>query len=113
VNREIKFRAWDDKEGKMWNPVVGHDGVLMTGTGLGTWVTYPAYEDPLMQYTGLKDKNGKEIYEGDVVYVAGYGDYNVEFPFIELYEAIFEGDIGEIKGNIYENPELLELNNEQ
>ena len=52
-------------------------------------------------------KNSAEIYEGDVVYLAGYGDYVVEFPFTELHEGMAENDVGDILGNIYENPELL------
>ena len=97
----FKFRAWDVVNLEM----TLHDSFYE----LQKW---NRAEDELlyfelMQCTGLKDKHGKLIFEGDIVYLAGYGDYDVEFPFIELYEAAAENDIGEIIGNIYENPELI------
>jgi len=60
-----------------------------------------------MQYTGLKDKNGKEIYEGDHF---GEPNYPVEFEdgaFWHEGELLRDNVHNEIKGNIHENPELL------
>ncbi len=128
--REIKFRAWDTKENKMDVPrglvvSIGLDGMVCVemdddGGKSGLWEhELPEYRTrfELMQYTGLKDKNGKEIYEGDVVGDSGC-HYEVEFeggmfqlahstPLIEwIYARKRQGIETEIIGNIYENPEL-------
>ncbi len=103
--REIKFRAKIEDRWKYfslsdlyWMGEETGDYHFPDGTSTG---------ETLGQYTGLLDKNGVEIYEGDVVYLAGFGEYTVEFPFIDLYEAYPEGDIGAILGNIHQNQELL------
>lgn len=126
--REIKFRAWDKKEKRWFSPTIDSSGVAITeekheegcpscgGTIRGTHtIEYPNdYE--LLQYTGLKDKNGKEIWEGDILLRSHY-KYRVEFDggafgvYMKHYGwknlRDFKVEIGEIVGNIYENPELL------
>jgi len=100
--REIKFKIWNTLDKCFVSPKSNFFSAVLTLALKGS-KHYEAH-----QYTGLKDINGVEIYEGDVVYIAGYGDYHAEFPFIELYEAQYENDIGAILGNIHENPELLD-----
>lgn len=136
--REIKFRAWD---GKKWLTEGSDDviGIDLQGDLFKAYST--SCENPvryldgagiiLMQYTGLKDKNGKEIYEGDVVEGTPYitigkkikavviwnnakAMYQVkeitnhECPDYEyLFEALREYHQTEVIGNIHENPELL------
>ena len=120
--REIKFRAWDRYEEGMAKHDSIYFGQMDHDDTLGSLLICLQERYELMQYTGLKDKNGVEIYEGDVlsgwidshwhsgedkfVEVVKYDDktasYN--FPAIEVRY----GDL-EVIGNIYENKQLKEL----
>lgn len=127
--REIKFRAWDVEE-KCWIPQE-----LFTVSALGgkkKILTYEENEDRwipetipfvLMQYTGIKDKNGKEIYEGDIVKFKddtrgvdiiatvqySGSSYRLKNKSYGIGRPIDEWETKEIEiiGNIYENPEIV------
>lgn len=125
--REIIFRAWD-KDRKRWtNCSITDDLLRFYDKHTGYWKTdKEGKRFILCQYTGLKDKNNREIYEGDVIKaisfarwigVVEYSDENQAFIFDDLDKkyrgesTVFmnQFDDGfEIIGNIYENPELLE-----
>lgn len=121
--REIKFRAWD----KNTDTLVNVKTLDIDNNGVGCVVDFDGInldrsECELMQYTGLKDKNGVEIYEGDVVKITDckYGNkFRGEISF-KNGSYVVESNIAthyrfidyhiEVIGNIYENPELLETN---
>ena len=139
--REIKFRAWDE-DFKYMNYKVLVGNIWDTDekyTAHAMWIEpkYVSYKKEagwchfdehsnikLMQYTGLKDKNGVEIYEGDIL--AGcngsingtgwnWGNYSISFkdgkfdvPLWGTFEHYDSTHWFEVIGNIYENTELLE-----
>ena len=125
-NREIKFRAWDKENKIMIDHFYLFDDIF---TSNGQLAMYSRKEDwVIMQYTGLNDRNGVEIYEGDILNFDiqdHNGNDNIYTLPVEYYVdtfMCFDKDtdayfsIGEIKandeeleviGNIYENPELL------
>lgn len=140
--RPIKFRAWDKKKKKMcthgfyiraegqWVIFDDEDGGK---SGLWEHDISEDYELELMQFTGLLDRNNREIWEGDIVQIHFYHDpdYEKVIGFIKWIESLLGfsiyvktgnlfsvdfktgGDFGnkravEVIGNIYENPELLE-----
>ncbi len=143
MNREIKFRAYDIKNKVYFNDC-GFLSFLMGGIRF-MWLDYEEDEQmitelkegdcELLQFTGLKDKNDKEIYEGDIVRAVAREE---EYPEATVTSDVIYGDCGqwqvrsresgepydyyshglplnwggwesiEVIGNVFENPELLE-----
>lgn len=127
-----RYRAWDkeenrwiniaslvfDEEGELWylSPVMDDFNPVYYENELGkTW--------EIMQSTGLKDKNGVEIFEGDVIFYA-YFETNANNRLVKFVNGQFIAELirngyhkslinviddAEIIGNIYEHPELLEV----
>lgn len=120
--REIKFRAWH-KGKKIISEVLGIDILHKEIFFSNGDVDYCEISDfkyiELMEYTGLKDKNNKEIYDGDIFHIGGkkilyvveWIDCGLKGRQIKNKSWIgldyWKDDI-EVIGNIYENPELME-----
>ena len=144
--REIKFRTWDTERKRMIyesypsgiypgdgmiTPMLYFDGrvALMSdedGGKSGLWEHDLATEGRLipLEDTGLKDKNGQEIYEGDIMRAANHCP-GCSQPYLAICEykgsgfwardakgyLLFSLSHYEVIGNVYENPELLEVSN--
>ena len=123
-----KFRAWHSELGRMmsiknmWFQDNCLEELELNDSVMNDYITAYPDEIKLMQSTGLKDKNGKEIFEGDIVKMAK--DVYSDLTYYEIVshrggayrlesnqhgcELWLRHTICEVIGNIYENPELLE-----
>lgn len=117
INREIKFRAWHKEKKRMIDASLAYWLRIGAETGID-----PFDKCEWMQHTGLKDKNGKEIYEGDILRkyhcnIESLGELKTDgmqwWMEDKLSKSNWEnmditsGKFCEVIGNIYENPELI------
>lgn len=126
--RQIKFRAWDTRTKEWCGGFCIEKGGLWKEGSNDSWVDLQHSEIiKLMQFTGLLDKNGKEIYEGDILRTGNLKRYNDKTDIAEVrwfrggFMLHLNGNFGyrdierydndsqlyKIIGNIYENPDLL------
>jgi uncharacterized phage protein (TIGR01671 family) len=119
--REIKFRAWDKDAKKMCE-----DFLYFVEDAIYQHQGNPWQDErfTLMQFTGLKDKNGKEIYEGDIILlhptdkhgvkvswdedIAGFG-FKGQAMATHLNSPKLSAENYTVIGNIYENPDMLKV----
>lgn len=123
MKREIKFRGWD---GGIWPDVFVSGNLWTDNIPQGVWRS-----GPIMQFVGVQDKPGNDVYEGDIVTVEphsiiGGGSWTEQTCVVSFINGSFVVDsskfhntICRIKsyltviGNIYENPELLDTKKAQ
>lgn len=127
MKREIKFRAWDEghkemhhnfqfiksgDEGNDWIIFISDKQILKDGLEVHTHNPFFRQQFHIMQFTGLLDRNGKEIYEGDIC-DGRYGRFVVKFidggffPLCGEINAPNKPEEREVIGNRFESPELI------